>query len=168
MNPVVLSASTSNLPITFLASILLWLMLGGLIILWFIDGKIKKRQVVDALLAFFIAWLISEILKSIFPTVRPYELNGKLPLTITLFHSSGAFPSAHAAMAFALSVNVYLHDRRVGLFYILGAILVAFGRVFSNVHYPIDVVAGALLGTAIAVAVGRLKLYDFLARLKLK
>ncbi len=168
MNPVVLSASTGVLSVTFLASILIWIMLAGLVVLWFIDGKINKREVVDALFSLVLAWLVSEIVKSIFPTQRPFIENGRWPLTISLYHSEGSFPSAHAAMAFALSVNIYLHDKKVGLLYIIASFLVALGRVWSNVHYPIDVIAGAILGSMIAIVVGKLRLYDMLLKLEVK
>ena len=52
--------------ITFLASILIWLMFFGLIVLWVVDGKIKKETVIHALFASLVAWTISEIIKYIF------------------------------------------------------------------------------------------------------
>jgi len=143
-------------------------MFAGLVVLWFIDGKIKKRQVVDALLSLLTAWIVSEIIKSVFPIPRPFETNGRPPLTISLYHGSGTFPSSHSAMAFALAVNIYLHDKKVGILYIFAATLVAFGRVLSNVHYPADVAAGAVLGSMVALMVGKLKLYDLLVKLRLK
>ena len=54
MNPAVLSGQTS-IAITFAASFLIWLMFAGLLVLWIIDGKIKKEEALHALFASLIA-----------------------------------------------------------------------------------------------------------------
>ena len=101
--------------ITFLASFLIWVMFAGLLVLWIIDGKIKREQVLHALIACIFAYLISLMIKEFFPMPRPFELNGERPLTITV-HSDGAFPSSHAAVAFALGVTVWLHNKKIVCF----------------------------------------------------
>lgn len=143
--------------VLFLASFLIWLMFVGLIVLWFIDGKIKKEQVVHALLASFIAWTATYLLKNIFQTVRPFELNNLQAFTLTL-PTDPSFPSAHTAMAFALAITIWLHDRKVGILFVVLAGLVAWARVAANVHYPIDVVAGAILGSVTAILMEKVHL----------
>ncbi|MBI2551781.1 phosphatase PAP2 family protein [Candidatus Uhrbacteria bacterium] len=61
---------------------------------------------------------------------------------------SPAFPSGHASVAFALAFTVFTHDRDWGIALFILAGLVAVGRVFVGVHYPLDIIAGALLGCA--------------------
>ena len=61
-----------------------------------------------------------------------------------------SFPSAHATFAFALAAGVALHNRKWGNALLAMAALVAFGRVAVGVHYPTDVVAGALVGLVAA------------------
>ena len=70
--------------ILFLASFLIWLLFAGLVVLWFIDGKIKKEQVVHALLASFIAFTVAEVLKQIFHTTRPFLVDGLGTMTLTI------------------------------------------------------------------------------------
>jgi undecaprenyl-diphosphatase len=142
----------NNLPVTFMASVLVWILFGGLFVLWFIDGRIKKEQVVHALFSTSTAWVIAMLVKNLFPTIRPFLQRGVEVYTLTT-PNDGAFPSAHTTMAFALSVTIFLHDRKVGWFYILAAVLIGVSRVMANVHYPIDILGGALLGTLVAVAV---------------
>ena len=143
--------------ILFLASFLIWLMFAGLIILWFIDGKIKKEQVVHALLASFIAWTISEILKRVFNTPRPFTINDMRALTISIPFDP-AFPSSHTSTVFALAFTIFFHDKKVGVIFLVLALLIGWARVAANVHYPIDIMGGVFIGTIVAIAVEKVHL----------
>jgi len=131
--------------IEFFASFLIWLMFAGLIVLWVIDGKIKKEQVIHALVACFFAWLASVTLKEVFQTTRPFLVDGVAALTLTI-PQSGAFPSNHAAVAFALATTIWLHNRKVGWLYLACAVVIGAARVLANVHYPVDILGGVTLG----------------------
>ena len=160
MNPAVLSGQTS-LTVTFLASFLIWFMFLGLTILWLIDGRIKKEQAFHAFLSALIAWGIASMIKNLFPTPRPFETLGLTPLTITI-PSDGGFPSEHAATAWALGLTVWMHDKKYGLLFILGAIGVSMGRVLSNVHFPADIIVGSSIGIAVSYLFEKLHLYRVL------
>jgi undecaprenyl-diphosphatase len=62
-----------------------------------------------------------------------------------------SFPSDHATAAFAIAVAVALRFRGPGLVLLCAAAVLAIGRVFLGLHYPSDVLAGALLGSAAAL-----------------
>ncbi len=66
--------------------------------------------------------------------------------------SSSAFPSGHSAAAFAFANGVGHVLPAAGFPLRALAALVAYSRVHTGVHYPGDVLAGALLGSAIAQA----------------
>src|SRR3972149_4469485 len=102
--------------ITFLASILIWIIFAGLLVLWLVDGKIKKEQAIHAFLAAAFAWTIAELIKTLIPSIRPFKLNGFTPLTLTV-PSDGAFPSSHTAAAFAAAITVFLHNKKLGLIF---------------------------------------------------
>ncbi|MDP3917799.1 MAG: phosphatase PAP2 family protein [Candidatus Woesebacteria bacterium] len=135
--------------ITFLASILIWLMFFGLIVLWIIDGKIKKETVIHAIFSCFLAWVVTEAIKAFFPTLRPFQVQDLVPLTLTI-PGDGAFPSTHTAIAFALSITIFKHDKKIGVLYLVMAGLVGIARIIAHVHYPIDIMAGAVIGVVIS------------------
>ncbi|KQV24053.1 MULTISPECIES: phosphatase PAP2 family protein [unclassified Kitasatospora] len=67
--------------------------------------------------------------------------------------TSASFPSGHSASAFAFAVAVGAELPRTAVPLCLLAATVAYSRVHTGVHYPGDVMAGALLGVASATAV---------------
>ena len=72
-----------------------------------------------------------------------------------LHHAAdGSFPSDHATAAFAIAGALSLRYRRWAPLLMGSAIALAFARVLLGVHYPSDVIAGAALGLAAALALG--------------
>ena len=135
--------------------------------MWFIDGKIKKEQVIHALLAGAIAWILAYLIKLFFPTVRPFITNGR-EVDVLFKPTDGAFPSEHAALSFALAATIFMHDRKVGWVFLAGAILIGIARVLANVHYPIDILGGALIGTLVAVVIEKVHFFDLVNIFRLK
>lgn len=146
--------------ITFIASILIWLLFAGLLVLWVIDGKIKKEQVLHAIYSSVLAWLTGFFIKLFFPTLRPFVENGEGVKTLTI-PGDGAFPSQHTAIAFAVAVTIFMHDKKYGWLYLIAAVIIGTGRVLANVHWPVDILGGALLGTLTAVVVEKRHLFWF-------
>jgi membrane-associated phospholipid phosphatase len=70
--------------------------------------------------------------------------------------SSSSFPSGHAATAFGAATALALLHRRLRWPALALAALIAFSRVYLGVHYPLDVIAGSLIGVAAGVAGARL------------
>jgi undecaprenyl-diphosphatase len=88
--------------------------------------------------------------KDVVHRTRPFDAHPQIhPLYVV--HSS-SFPAGHAATAFAGAALVsYLAPRAAPLFVLLAA-AIGYARVYVGVHYPGDVVAGALLGVFCALA----------------
>lgn len=161
-NPAVL-ASSDTFFITFLASFLIWFMLAGLVVLWVIDGKIKKEEALHAFIATLVAWLITEMLKSFIPSQRPFVTQELVPLTITI-PGIASFPSGHSAAAFATATTVWLHEKRSGYYFLVLAVLVALGRILSNVHTVTDVLGGASIGVLTSYFLERMHVERLLRR----
>jgi undecaprenyl-diphosphatase len=62
-----------------------------------------------------------------------------------------SFPSGHAATSFACATVLSAFAPRLRLPLYALAVLIAFSRLYNGVHYPTDVVAGAVLGALTAL-----------------
>lgn len=109
----------------------------------------KKEVALHAALSVLIAGVTTIILKELFLTPRPFEVNNIDPLAGLAYLSS--FPSSHTAVAFALATSVALHQTKLGIFLMMIAALVGIGRVAGSVHYPVDIAFGVLIGVTIAL-----------------
>ena len=67
--------------------------------------------------------------------------------------TDASFPSNPVAVTFAIAVGVWFINRRLGLALMAVVVAYALARVYSGVHYPLDVVASMAIGTAVALAV---------------
>lgn len=67
-----------------------------------------------------------------------------------------SFPSNHATIAVAAATAIFLVDSRLGLIAVLAAVIMCVSRVYVGIHYPHDVLAGALLGICCVLALAPL------------
>ena len=128
-------------------------MLGELGILWIVLTLIlmamkKTRRLgvfcgISILLTFITVTLI---VKPIVNRPRPYAVFDYLT-TVGIVPHDSSFPSGHASNAFACAWVLFRKDRgRLGIPALIVAILISLSRVFCGIHYPSDVLCGALIG----------------------
>lgn len=131
---------------------------GVLAIVFVIAGYLawekKGRLPVQLGVALALTVAIVHIIKSLFPTLRPYAVWGlPQPTPVNPWES---FPSGHAAYAFVIAATIWLTDDKFGKLLLFLAMLVGLGRVILMVHFPIDVMVGALIGSIVAYLVYRI------------
>jgi undecaprenyl-diphosphatase len=68
-----------------------------------------------------------------------------------------SWPSGHAATAFAGAATLAWLVPRFRLLWYALAVLIAYSRLYNGVHYPTDVLSGAILGLLVAWVVRRLR-----------
>ncbi|WP_165005510.1 MULTISPECIES: phosphatase PAP2 family protein [unclassified Enterococcus] len=81
---------------------------------------------------------------------RPFEKNRSLIL-YTSKPKTSSFPSGHTALAFLSVAALFELSPVIGILAFLFACLIAYSRIFLLLHYPTDVIGGALLGSVIGV-----------------
>lgn len=64
-----------------------------------------------------------------------------------------SFPSGHTLVSFEAAVSILFYHRRWGIAALVLACMIGFSRMYLFVHFPTDVLAGALMGTGIAFCV---------------
>ncbi len=92
------------------------------------------------------------ILKPLFQRPRPYT---DYPTTLMLIDqlTSYSFPSGHTSSSFAAAYVLSKYFKQFALLFWSFAIVMGLSRIYLFVHYPTDVIAGALLGLACGIII---------------
>jgi undecaprenyl-diphosphatase len=106
---------------------------------------------VQVALADGIANLVAWGLKAAIDRPRPSAVYAE-PKPLVHAPHGGSFPSGHAASSFACATILALAVPRFAAAFYLLAAAIAWSRVYNGVHYPLDVLGGAVLGVLVAIA----------------
>ena len=135
----------------FLAKFLPYFLVLGFLVLIFYKSSSRRRLFfyIEAALALVLgSGLIVQFFRFFYHRPRPFEEIGFIPLISS--SQSSSFPSNHATILFTLSLLVFYLNRKVGLWFFILSSLNGLARVIVGVHWPLDILGGALVGVLAA------------------
>ncbi len=130
----------------FCAKILPYFLLLPFFYLLIKDYKKNLLFVGEAFLtAFLVRYAICEMIRSLVPRLRPYDFMDGVSLLVP-FSDNLSLPSGHVSFLFALATVTYFYNKKMSIVLFALSSLVGISRVYVGVHWPSDIVAGALVG----------------------
>ncbi len=138
------------------------LFMGIVGVLWYWPDKDlprRREMLVILILAVALSLIANRVASTLLPyRERPmYSIGANAPTFewhADLEHWS-SFPSDNATYLFAIATGIWLISRWWGLLFGIFAVFASVARIFLGIHYPSDVIVGALIGIAMSVAVSR-------------
>ena len=121
----------------------------------FLLGKKWKFAVPPIFTSACFAYVVNAIIGFFYFRSRPFVDHP----VIQLIYKSAAqksFPSDHTAIAFAIALTLFFFNKRIGYAALVCAVAIGIGRIGAGVHYPLDVLAGAIIGMCCAAIVHRM------------
>ncbi|MCD7746745.1 MAG: phosphatase PAP2 family protein [Firmicutes bacterium] len=108
--------------------------------------KKTRRVGITMGISLIIGLLICNLaIKPLVARIRPYDLLGTTPYIISA-ESDYSFPSGHATACFECATAIFIYSKKWGAAAYVLAAVVGFSRLYLFVHYPSDVICGAILG----------------------
>lgn len=121
----------------------LWI---ALVLFLVVNFRKYWKMVLEAVIvAGFTRFVLGEIIRKIWFRPRPFVSLNFIPL-INQSAKEASFPSGHATFYFALSTIIYFYNKKAGILFYIASFLIILARVFVGVHWPSDILAGAILG----------------------
>jgi undecaprenyl-diphosphatase len=95
--------------------------------------------------------ITNQVISHCWERPRPFVTHQTATHLLSARSPDPSFPSDHAAVAFAIAFGVLAFSRRAGLLFLATATLLGLSRVALGLHYPTDVLAGAVVGWVAAL-----------------
>ncbi len=132
-----------------------WLLsiISGILLAW---GMLKKYSLAKkagglGLVTLLISEIVVGILKVLIGRPRPQILeSGVSHVGPSMEEGYDSFPSGHSVSAFTMAVVLSFVFPRWRLWWYMTAVLVAFSRVYMDIHFVSDVLAGGIVGVLVA------------------
>ena len=122
---------------------IIWIVLAAVLL---ILPKTRKAGIIVAAALLMDLILCNLILKNLVARVRPYDVNTAIAIRIKK-PLDFSFPSGHTAASFAAMTALFLAKmKKAWIAALVLAVLIAFSRLYFYVHYPTDVLGGAIVG----------------------
>jgi undecaprenyl-diphosphatase len=114
-------------------------------------GKLSRFMVLVAVLSLAVSrGVVTELIRHFYHHPRPFVA---MPVHKLLGESGYSFPSGHAAFFFAIAMAVYFYNKKLGILFFIGSAIMGLARIFVGVHWPADILGGAVVGIFTALFV---------------
>ena len=140
--------------VVFLAEYLQYFLIAVFLLFLFFSGYAKQKKfrlfwitIVSTIIARF---GVTEFIRFFYHRPRPFVTYQVRQL---LFENEWSFPSGHSAFFFAMATAIYLYNKKWGIGFFIAAILISISRIVAGVHYPSDIIGGAIIGLTVAYIV---------------
>jgi|SRR3989344_7594242 len=140
----------------FAADMMGYFLLVSMVIIFWKKNYFKKAIVVSFGSAIIARFGFVSLMRYFFYSPRPFLVLDNINQLMN-HESESSFPSGHAAFYFALMMGICFYNKKAGWIYFVLAGLMGFARVFVGVHWPLDILAGAVLGIITSLAINYLK-----------
>lgn len=124
-----------------------WLVAG--VFAFLIFNKDRRREwkmiIFSAVSVFLSRIVFTEIIRFFYHISRPF-INNPTVHQLIFHETSYSFPSGHAAFFFALAMAIFFFHKRWSILFFGGAVLIAMARIIAGVHWPMDILGGAVIG----------------------
>jgi undecaprenyl-diphosphatase len=140
----------------FLAVWLPYVLVYGFFVFLFLQNKKKVKIFLQTVAALILSRIvIVESIRLFLHRPRPFMVLEAAKRLVETWPSENfkSFPSGHATFFFALSTAVFLENKKLGSIFLVASFLMILGRVFAGVHWPTDVIGGAVIGILSALIV---------------
>lgn len=132
----------------FIANDLLYCMILLFAWFWLRGNYDTKKQILKAFIFTSIAILISQCISHVYYHQRPFVM--EVGRTLIYHAPNGSFPSDHMLIFSSIAFSyLFSAQRKLGIFLLIMAWLVAWSRVYLGVHFPLDMLGAFLLAFAL-------------------
>ena len=143
-----------DLVMVFCAEYLMYVMILVVLVYVIWNYKLWRDMALVAIGSALVARFgVTELIRFFYYHARPYWVLTQTNL-LSARETVSSFPSGHTIFMFALATGVYQYNKKAGWWFYASACLVGFARIFVGVHWPYDIVAGAVFGILTALVCG--------------
>ena len=160
INSAVATRDWAEDPVTLFGVAAVPLYAAAIVALWFMArpyGDPKwKLACASGLTAAAVAMITNQAISHLWERPRPFVTHQAFTHLLSAPSPDPSFPSDHAAVAFAIAFGVLAFSGRAGILFLAAATLISLSRIALGLHYPSDVLAGAVVGWSAALLTIRL------------
>ncbi|MCG7316316.1 MULTISPECIES: undecaprenyl-diphosphatase [Brevibacillus] len=134
-----------NPGVVFIAEYMVYFLGLGLVVYWFTRNHRNRMMVIQAVITFILAEILGKLAGLFYSHYQPFAVLQDVNQLVE--HAiDNSFPSDHSILFFSICASFWLMRKKASWLWLVLAVFVGLSRVWVGVHYPVDVITGALLG----------------------